>query len=670
MQRIEKSVESRSTQSPDEPFHSRTGPSRTPEGGGIPPKRIAGGFGGTVAASAEADGVAAARGIPPGGPTPPAPRERATFADAAEIDGFAETLRRFERGEIAADAWRSFRVRLGVYSQRQEGVQMLRVKIPQGLATAAQLLALADVASRWSRGFGHVTTRQNFQLHFVRPRDVEPALRRLAAAGITTSDAGGNSVRNVVACHLAGVSATEVFDPTPYAEAVTRHFLRHPLASSLPRKLKIAFEGCAEDHVGTPVQDLGLRAVLDRGARGFAVTVGGGTSSACASGRPLIDFLPAGDVLALAEALVRVFHARGERANKHRNRLKFLVEDVGLDAFRALVLDELARIREEGAPELPAHPERPPEETPPVGARPAAPSPEALAARAAAARLPPGATPPVTPDLHPGPAAFEAFRRTNVPRQRQRGFSIVTVSLPQGDATAAQLEALAALSLAYADGAVRFSGSGRALLRWVREGDLLPLFRALAAAGLGRDGTGSSADVVACPGAEACREGVTRTRGVARLVEARVRSVLGAHALRTPLPVHVSGCPNGCARHHVAAIGLQGSARKIGSRWAPQYFVLVGGGVRHGEARFARLAGKVPARRVPEAVERLVALYLAERAEGEGAGAFFARALDRAKDAVAPLEPLRLEDARPEDFVEPGATEEFEPATQEGECAE
>jgi sulfite reductase beta subunit-like hemoprotein len=599
---------------------------------------------------------------------------RATFADEREIDAFVETLGKFERRELDAEQWRAYRVVRGAYSQRQDGVHMLRVKIPQGLADAAQLRALAEVAARFSRGFGHITTRQNFQLHFIRPAELEPALRRLAAAGLTTAGAGGNAVRNVVACPFAGVAADEVFDVTPYAEALTRHFLRHPLASALPRKFKIALEGCGHDHVATAIQDLGLRAQLreERGARrrGFSVTVAGGTSSLCTSGAKLVEFLPAADLLALAEALVRVFHARGDRVNKQRNRLKFLVRELGLDAFRTLVEAELTRIRAEGAPALPFDADRPAEERAPSHPRPPPPSAGELAARlAAGAPRGPGVPPAVVPQPAPGPAALEAFRRSNVRPQRQPGHSIVTVSAPQGDVAAGQLEALADLALAHADGTVRFSSAGQLHLRWVPDAEVPALFAALSAAGLGRAGAGSAGDVVSCPGSEACRLAVTSTRGAARLVEEHVRARSGDAALATPLAVHVSGCPNGCSQHHLAAIGLQGSARRLGDRAVPQYFVLVGGGVDDRGARFGKLAGKVPARRIPEAVERLVALYLAERAPGEAAGSFFGRALERAKEAIAPLEELRLADARAEDFIEPGSTEPFRPATQEGECA-
>ena len=258
--------------------------------------------------------------------------------------------------------------------------------------------------------------------------------------------------------------------------------------------------------------------------------------------------------------------------------------------------------------------------------------------------------------------------RSNVRPQRQPGHSVVSIALPQGDVTAAQLELAADLSLAYGDGRVRFTGGGKVLLRWIRTADVPALHARLAAGGLARDGAGSAADVVACPGADVCRIAVTRTRGIARLVEDEVRS-LGPEALAANVPVHLSGCPNGCSQHHVAAIGLQGGARKLGGRAVPQVSVLVGGGTGDAGASFGELVGRVPARRAPEAVRRLVELYLAGREDGERAHEFFARALDRAKAALAPLQELRLEDARPEDFVEPGATEPFRPESQDGECA-
>jgi sulfite reductase beta subunit-like hemoprotein len=584
-------------------------------------------------------------------PTGPSKSSRSaeTFADEGEISALVENLGRFERGEIDADTWRAYRVARGVYGQRQDGIHMLRIKLPQGSVTADQLRALADTATRYSRGFGHITTRQNFQLHFVRPADVEPAVRRLAEVGITTSGAGGNTVRNVVACPFGGIAPNEVFDTTAYAEAFTRHFLRHPLGDALPRKFKVAFEGCSEDHVPIAIQDLGFRARVrvndGKVARGFAISVAGGTSTQCTSASPLLDFLPAGEILALGEAIVRVFHAHGDRVNRQRNRLKFLVRALGFERFQALVFEQLELIRAEGTPVLPLDPEQSTE-----------------------VRTPREPLPPLPVPL-PSDGAWEGFLATNVQPQRQDGYSSVVVSLPLGDVTASQLEVLADLSEAFGEGSVRFTNSGQILLRWVSDNNLRTLFRALASLGLGRDGAGSAADVVACPGAEVCRLAVTQTRAVARLVECKVRTALGPIALQAKLSVHLSGCPNGCSQHHLAAIGLQGGVRKLGGRAVPQYSILVGGHVEGSEARFGEPVGKVPSRRIPEAVTRLVSLYLAERRAGEPAGAFFVRALDRARETVAPFEDLRLEDATAEDFIEPGSAEAFLVDVKPGECA-
>jgi len=602
-------------------------------------------------------------------------RSRASFAQRGDIDLFHETLQKFERGEISADAWRAFRLVQGTYGQRQEGdLSMLRVKIPQGVLDAPQLRAIAEVAARYSRGFGHITTRQNVQLHFVRLADVEPAMRLFAEAGLTTREACGNAVRNITACPYAGVGEHELFDVTPYAEATTRHLLRHPLSSSLPRKFKIAFEGCTEDHALTAIHDIGLRARVreegGRTVRGFAVAAGGGTATMPTSARQLVEFLPAGELLALVEAVVATFHRLGDRTNKHANRMKFLIRKIGWDAFRAEVERDLAALRARGAPALPFDPDRPPVEGPPSSPRAAAPSPAEVAARAGATPLRgPGILPVVGPDAD-GEAALAAWLSTNVRRQRQPGFVTAAVTLPLGDVTADQLRIVADLTLAYGDGTARVTVGQDLVLRWVPEADAPALFRRLAAAGLGKDAAGTIADVVSCPGAESCKLAVTASRGLGRLLEAHLRARPDVAAIAPDLTIKVSGCPNGCSQHHVAGIGLQGSSRKVGGRSVPQYFLLLGGGVDDAGARFGRLTAKIPARRVSEAVDRLVRLYGAERAPGESATAFFARVpVDRAKAALQGLGELTPESARPEDYVDPGEDHEFHPEATEGECA-
>jgi sulfite reductase (NADPH) hemoprotein beta-component len=262
----------------------------------------------------------------------------------------------------------------------------------------------------------------------------------------------------------------------------------------------------------------------------------------------------------------------------------------------------------------------------------------------------PGEPPELRIERAPSAAALARFRAGQVAPQRQAGWSAVTVRLPQGDVTAAQLRVLAELALAHADGAVRLGNAGHLHLRWVPDEELAALHAGLAAAGLGSDGAGSAADAVVCPGADSCALAVTRTRGLGRRIEAAVRERLGADGTAAALPVHASGCPNGCSQHHLAAIGLQGSLRKLGDQAVPQCFVMLGGGVDEAGASFGKLAAKVPGRRVPEAVAALAALYLAERREGEAAGAYFRRAFDRARALLAPLEAMRPDDLVPEDL--------------------
>jgi sulfite reductase (NADPH) hemoprotein beta-component len=586
-----------------------------------------------------------------------APADRRSFSDPRDVAAFVHELERWERGEIGPEEWKAFRLLHGNYGQRQEGdLYMLRSKLPQGLVTAEQLDVLAEVAEEQSRGFGHVTTRQNLQLHFLTGRGVAAALARLAEVGITSREACGNTVRNVTACPLGGVSADEVFDTTPYGEALTRHFLRdHPLAAALPRKFKIAFEGCAEDHAAAAIHDIGFLARRREGRRGFEVRLGGGTATFQVTARVLLDFLPAGELLGVAEAVVRVFHRLGERKNRNQARMKWLVKKLGWDRFQEEILAELARVRAEGVPPLPFDPERPPEEQPPADPRPPPPSPEALAASVRAQR-------PHGPGLHPAarpaeatPAALAAWARTNVRPQRQPGYAVATVTVPLGDLSSAQLRAVAALSRAYADGTVRFTREQDVVLRWVRSADLPALYARLAAAGLGLAGAGTPADVVSCPGAESCRLAVTHSRGLGRELEELLRSRPELAEQLGDADLKMSGCPNGCGQHHLAAIGFQGSVRKVGDRAVPQYFVVLGGGVSAAGARFGELAAKVPARRVGQALERLAALYQARRAEGEGARAFFQRLpAAEAKAALADLVQLAPEDVRPEDLLDLG----------------
>jgi sulfite reductase beta subunit-like hemoprotein len=599
-------------------------------------------------------------------------RARLSFASQADIDEFVTTLEKYERGELTPDQWRAFRLVRGTYGQRQaEDAQMLRVKVPQGVLSAEQLEALADVADRHSRGFGHITTRQNIQFHFVKLHDVEPAMRRLAEAGLTTREACGNSVRNITACPFAGVAHDERFDVTPYGEALTRYLLRHPLSSTLPRKFKIAFEGCATDHVLTAINDLGFRALLGPdGGRGFRVTAGGGTAIMVTNAGLMHEFLPASEILRVAEAILRVFKKFGDYEHKQRNRLKFMIKELGWARWREEYERELTACRLRGdVPTLEIDP--PAAEAKPEWVKDASPSVGHIAARVSGGRISgPGVTPQIAPVFNVGDEALVRWRSTNVRPQKQFGFVIATATVPLGDLTGEQMRVLAELSRAYADGSVRVTIDQNLLFRWVNSSDVRQLYRRLAAASLDRAEAGRVADVLSCPGAESCRLAVTQSRGLGRLLEEHLRARPDLIAAADGARIKISGCPNGCGQHHVATIGFQGSVRRIGGRAVPQYFVLVGGAVTDRGASFGRLAAKVPARRIPDVVERLIAFYTREREVGETAGSFFARVdLDRVKLELAGLERLTPQDAVPDDFIDLGEAQEFAPVVMDGECS-
>src|ERR1041384_4512095 len=476
-------------------------------------------------------------------------RARLDFASEHDIDEFVATLRKFENGELPADQWRRFRLVRGTYGQRQDGVQMLRVKAPQGIVTASQMRAFAGVASRYSRGFCHITTRQNIQFHFVLLKNVEAAMRELADEGLTTREACGNSVRNITGCPYAGTSDNEIFDPSPFAQATTRYFLRHPLSGVLPRKFKIAFEGCAVDHACTSINDIGFRARIVDGRKGWKMTVAGGTSILPVSGYVLYDFLPVEDMLNAAEAIVRVFHKYGDYKHPQRNRIKFVVRQMGWDAFRAKFEEELEGFRREGGARLPFDPEKVNAEGAPDWEPAAPPTLQHVAAMAS--------TPMRGPGIHPGTLRLQPLSDTylrwlnrNIARQRQDGYYHVTVRLPLGDFTSGQMRVLAELSEAYGDATMRLTVEQNVLFKWVRKESLEPFYQRLAAAGLRAPRAVAPGEGVTCPGAESCRLAVTQSRGLGRVL---TEYFSARPDLVDAVPsgnIRISGCPNGCGPPH------------------------------------------------------------------------------------------------------------------------
>jgi sulfite reductase (NADPH) hemoprotein beta-component len=562
------------------------------------------------------------------------------FSDKRDIDEFVQKLEAFERGEINAEQFRAFRLLRGVYGQRQSDVQMIRIKIPFGQIGAEQLDAIADVADKYSRGFGHVTTRQNVQLHFVKLSDAEASLRRLHEAGLTTCEACGNSVRNVTACELAEVCTTAAFDVTAYAEAIVRHFLRHPLASSLPRKFKIAFSGCERDCAFGAIHDVGFVAKVQDGQRGFKVYAAGGLSTTPQTAIVLHDFAPAAEMGRVGEALLRLFHALGNRDNKSRARMKYVLRKLGESTFRAKYAEFRAQVDAEAMAELELP--DPPKNTP----------------------APPEAAVAGSP-----PDGYLAWRSTSVIAQRQAGYSAVYLRLLLGDITSSQMRALAALLPRFGDGTVRLTVDQNILLPWVDDKSLQALYLALREIGLTRTEVHTARDVTSCPGAESCNLAVTSSRNVGSAIEERLAKadVTASADAAAGATIKVSGCPNSCGQHHIADIGWHGAVKAVNGTTYPMYQLHLGGGVDADGARFGRQVVKVVARRVPDAVAELIRLYETDHLEGEKPADFYRRVDPKrvvaALGEIASVGPIAGEER------DIGQETGFEVAIGAGECA-
>lgn len=574
------------------------------------------------------------------------------FSRPEDIDEFIGVLERFERGEISSEEFRSFRLTRGVYGQRQTDVNMLRTKFPNGILSAAQLRACAAIARAHTRfDKGHVTTRQNVQFHFVKLDEMPRAMALLDEAGSTTMEACGNTVRNITGCPYAGVSPTEPFDVTPYNHALTRLCLRAPWANDLPRKFKMAFEGCThEDHAQTAINDVGLRAKVQGGVRGFEMFVAGGLSTSPRPGYRLHAFIPADELLGRVEAVIRLFGRLGNRKNRARARLKYVMKTLGEAGFVAAYEEEVAAIVAAGRLQQPI--ELPPEESAPKA------DPRALQGPRAAEDDP----------------QYRAWLRTVDP-QKQSGFAAVTIKLDRGDITSAQFDQLAELVEVYADGTLRTMNNQNLLVRWIRTAALPHLYARLQEIGLAEAGSNTILDVVSCPGADSCNLAVTSSMSLAkhltRFLKNPGTSADSVELARTA-DIKISGCPNSCGQHHVAAIGFHGTVRHAGDgRQIPEYQLHLGGGFNEDGVQFGRHIVKIPAQRSGEALLALLDLYRDRREPGEEARSFFRRVTkEEVSAALAPhLIGMTFENMREQDTVDLGQEKQFDVAIGRGECA-
>ena len=536
-----------------------------------------------------------------------------------EIDAFETEAKRFKSGQLPELEFVGFRLKQGVYGQRQLDAQMIRVKVPFGGLTADQMDAVGYIADRYAPlRKAHVTTRENFQIHHLRLEDTPEALRILGDVGLTTREACGNTVRNVVACPHAGVSPDEAFDPTPYVGAYARYFVRHPVTQLMPRKLKTAFSCGDTDCAMTAIHDMGLIARIKDERKGFKIVVGGGTSIMPRLAPTLYEFVPVEDFLRVVEACLRIFNKADElRRNRMKARIKFLVDRIGIDAFRKMVEEELKQ---------------------PWAQKNIDPMPLLYIDDEAADAPKPAVANGHRHNGRPSPG-FARWASTNVSPQKQPGYRMVFVTIPQGDLTPDQFTGLAKISRDYAGARCRITQQQGLVFRWVREEQTQDVYEALLKLDLGEPGYDEITDVVTCPGTDSCKLGITSSMGVG----AAIRKTLVEMQIEDPevrkMHVKASGCPNGCGQHHIASIGLHGAAMKGPTgQQVPAYEVFIGGnadGVR-GPIRFGtRVTGRLPSKRAPEFIQKTLAYYTTNRKDvNESFNAF----VDRV--GVKPFEPI------------------------------
>ena len=568
-----------------------------------------------------------------------------------EVEAFRRKSEAVLAGEMHDDEFRPFRLKHGIYGQRQAGFQMVRCKIPGGLLTAPQVEQLARIADEFAGGKGHLTTRQNIQYHFVTLDRVPALMHLLADVGLTNREACYNTVRNVTVCPLAGIARDEVFDVRPYAQRLALAFLRKDLTSDLPRKFKIALDGCgAQDCIQGAINDIGLRAVIRDGCRGFRMVIGGGLGPLPLEAQLLDEFVPEERLLNKCEAVIRVFNQYGNRKNKNTARLKFVMRDRGFDWLREHVEQEYQNILANGGIAWPADvPEG-------FGGFQSNPQP-----------LGNGALLPVVNRTASGDPAYDAWLASNVAPQRQDGYAAVTVRVEQGNLTSGQLRGLAAISATAGDGMVRVAIEQNLLLAYIPLARLPRVYAALRAIDLAEAGAKEISDPITCPGAYTCNLGLTKTMNLGAALAETVRTYTDPRIRR--LTIKASGCPNSCGHHWIADFGFYGNARKIAGRELPYYQMLLGGGYDHeGVMRFGLAVQAIPARLAPEAVTRVLDHFLANRHDGESFREYVLRyKVETFRALTADLaKPAEL---FPEMYQDWGDDEAFSLKLGRGECA-
>jgi sulfite reductase (ferredoxin) len=535
---------------------------------------------------------------------------------AEELDNYEHQIRRYRTGDLDETKMQKLRLHFGTYAQRQEGVQMQRIKIPAGVLTSDQLVRLADAADRFGSGFMHFTTREDVQIYYVKLEETPDLLRFLAEGGITSREACGNTVRNITACYRAGTSATEAFDVGPYAEALFGYLVRNKYNQNLGRKFKIAFEGCAEDHSGLCIHDIGLWARTKNEQRGFRVYLGGGLGSDPHLAHLYTDFLPVDELFNLAAAALRLFDRYGERKARMKARMKFLIETMGWENFRAALDEERQRVGPIPLPLLNQSADYPEIN----------PATIVQGLRVLNART-------IDPQ-------FQSWVDDSVIEHKLAGFRGVHVRIKLGDLTSDRARQLAEVVHRFSAGQLRISIEQNIYLPWVRQEELWDLYVALAESSLAERGVGTVADVTTCPGSDTCRLGIASAKGLGSALSDEFSGGLLAtySELVRPLRMKISGCPNGCAQHSISNIGFYAAALTRDGRTVPAYFVTVGGETRLDRAQFGVLLGKFPAKNCVKVTHALLSFYQREKLSSEKFNEFVTRiGIERLKETIDPL---------------------------------
>src|SRR2546427_463648 len=586
-----------------------------------------------------------------------------------ETEVFAKKVKLFRQGKISEDDFRRFRLQHGAYGSRLHmEYSMVRIKVPGGEITPDQIEKIASLSEAFSIGSAHVSTRQNIQLHWVQLEDVSEVMRGLVETGLTTREACGNTIRNVMCSHFAGVCPNENFDATPYSMAIAKFFLRNPMCQNLPRKFKINF-ACCDQHGLVRVADIGLvpatRLENDRTTRGFKIYLGGGLGAASFIGHLLEDFTPEDRVLATCMATVRLFDRHGNRENMARNRMRYLVHEMGWEKFQKMALKERSIVEmttscssgqqydvksQEDTRQLPKAPRM--------------------------AKLP-VLNDQVTKDS----PAFERWLHTNVVPQKQDGYFTAFITLGAGDITASQLRVLASAIRDYsAESVARNTPQQNFAVRYVRGTELRDFYEKLASAGLVNPGALTIASAVGCSGTTSCNLAITNSHRLAKEVQYKFLELgLDTDDSLRDSTIKISGCPNSCGQHEIATIGFFGGASRIGPTMAPTYTMLFGGSAGE-QSELGKAIMRVPAKRVIDTIRKIIEIYKRERSDSEtlnqwinkivrGEGTGSVRNIENMKASLTPLMQLLPVEKDPEVYSDYGNDARFSAKTARGECA-